>query len=82
VGLISADPTAQGGAPSAQLQSQIDNAVRSLIMAQAERAVAIVREHRDAVEAIADALIERDVISSEEAYDIAERHGVKRAVAA
>ena len=82
IGLISADPAAQGGAPSAQLQSQIDAAIRALLTAQADRAVAIVKEHRDAVEAIADALIQRDVISSEEAYEIAARHGVERAIAA
>ena len=82
IGLISADPSAQGGAPSAQLQAQIDSAVRTLISAQADRAVAIVTEHRAAVEAIADALIARDVISSEEAYEIAANHGVERAVAA
>ena len=82
IGLISADPAAQGGAPSAQLQSQIDAAVRTLLTAQADRAVAIVKEHREAVEAIADALIQRDVISSEEAYEIAANHGVQRAVAA
>ncbi len=82
IGLISADPAAQGGAPSAQLQAQIDAAVRTLISAQADRAVAIVKEHRDAVEAIAEALLERDVISSEEVYAIAANHGVERAVAA
>jgi len=82
IGLVSADPSAQGGAPSAQLQAQIDSAVRTLISAQADRAVAIVTEHRAAVEAIADALIQREVISSEEAYEIAASHGVARAVAA
>jgi cell division protease FtsH len=82
VGLISADPAAQGGAPSAQLQAQIDNAVRTLITAQAERATAIVTQHREAVEAIAEALLERDVISSEEVYELASRHGVPRAMAA
>lgn len=82
IGLISADPAAQGGAPSAQLQAQIDAAVRTLISAQADRAVAIVKEHRDAVEAIAEALLEREVISSEEVYAIAANHGVERAAAA
>jgi cell division protease FtsH len=82
VGLISADPSAQGGAPSAQLQSQIDVAVRSLIAAQSERAVSIVTEYREAVQAIAAALIERDVISSEEAYEIAAKHGLEREGAA
>jgi cell division protease FtsH len=82
VGLISADPSAHGGAPSAQLQAQIDDAVRALIGAQSKRAVEIVTQHRDAVEAIAGALLERDVISSEEVYDLAERNGVARAVLA
>ncbi|HEU5184259.1 MAG TPA: AAA family ATPase [Gemmatimonadaceae bacterium] len=82
VGLISADPAAQGGAPSAQLQSQIDAAVRTLITAQAERATAIVSQYRDAVEAIAQALLEREVISSEEVYELAARFGIERAVAA
>src|SRR5688500_8162266 len=82
IGLISADPSAQGGAPSAQLQGQIDSAVRTLISAQADRAVAIVKEHRGAVEAIAEALLAREVISSEEVYELAARHGVQRAVAA
>jgi len=76
VGLISADPTAQGGAPSGQLQGEIDTAVRTLITAQAERAEQLVREHRAAVEAIANALLEHDVISASEAYAIAEQHGV------
>jgi cell division protease FtsH len=82
IGLISADPAAQGGAPSAQLQAQIDAAVRTLITAQADRAVAIVTQHRAAVEAIAEALLERDVISSEEVYELAANHGVMRPVAA
>ena len=76
VGLISADPSAHGGAPSAQLQAQIDDAVRALIAAQSARAVAIVTRHRDAVEAIAGALLEHDVIAADEAYDLAESHGV------
>jgi cell division protease FtsH len=76
VGLVSADPIAQGGTPSGQLQSQIDGAVRTLITAQAERAEAIVREHRDAVEALADALIEHSVLPAEVAYEIAAEHGV------
>jgi cell division protease FtsH len=82
IGLISADPAAQGGAPSAQLQAQIDAAVRTLITAQADRAVSIVTQHRAAVEAIAEALLERDVISSEEVYELAANHGVVRPVAA
>jgi cell division protease FtsH len=82
VGLISADPMAQGGSPSAQLQGEIDKAVRALIAAQAGRAEAIVREHREAVEALADKLVECDVLSAHEVYAIAASHGVKTGRAA
>jgi len=76
VGLISADPAAQGGAPSGQLQGEIDKAVRALISVQSQRAEAIVQQHREAVEALANALLERDVLPADEVYAIAERHGV------
>ncbi len=76
VGLISADPAAQGGPPSAQLQGEVDHAVRSLITAQARRAESIVRAHQRAVEALAAALIERDVLTAPEVHEIAGAHGV------
>ncbi|HET7564566.1 MAG TPA: AAA family ATPase [Gemmatimonadaceae bacterium] len=79
VGLISADPVAQGGAPSGQLQGEIDKAVRALITAQSQRAESIVREHRDAVEALATALLDHDVLAADEVYGIAERYGVRGA---
>jgi cell division protease FtsH len=82
VGLISADPMAQGGSPSAQLQGEIDKAVRALITNQARRAEAIVREHREVVEALADKLVECDVLSAHEVYAIAASHGVKTGRAA
>ena len=78
IGLISADPAAQGGPPSAQLQGEIDRAVRTLITAQAKRAEAIVRRHRDAVEALAEALLEREILASEDVLEIAAGHGVSR----
>ncbi len=77
VGLVSADASANGGAPSSQLLSQIDGAMRSLIREQAARAEALVREHRAAVEAVADALIARDVLDADEVIAIAEAHGVR-----
>jgi cell division protease FtsH len=79
VGLISADPVAQGGQPSGQLQGEIDTAVRTLISAQSNRAETIVRTHRDAVEALANALLEHDVLVADDVYAIAERYGVERA---
>lgn len=76
VGLISATPQAHGGHVSAQLQARMDTAVQKLLAAQMDRAEGLVREHRDAVEAIADALLEREVITAEEVHELAARHGV------
>lgn len=76
VGLVSGDPAAHGGgAPSAQLQSRIDDAVADLVKVQADRAEALVRQHRGAVEAIATALLEHDVLDAEDVMAIARRHG-------
>jgi cell division protease FtsH len=84
IGLVSADPNAQGGTVSGQLQGEIDTAMRALLATQAARAESIVRQHRDAVEALSIALIEREVLTAEEAYAMAESFGVQtgRAVAA
>lgn len=79
VGLISADPSAQGGPPSAQLQGEVDHAVRSLLSAQARRAESIVREHKTAVDALASALVEREILTASDVHEIAEAHGVIRA---
>jgi ATP-dependent Zn protease len=76
VGLVSADPSAQNGAPSAQLQGEIDSAVRTLITHQAARAESIVRDHADALDAIARALIDHGVLMACDVIDIAERHGM------
>lgn len=76
VGLVSADPAAHGGgAPSAQLQSRIDDAVADLVKQQSDRAEALVRQHRDAVEAIAIALLAHEVLDAEDVIAIARRHG-------
>jgi len=76
VGLVSADPSAHNGAPSAQLQGEIDSAVRALIAHQASRAEAIVREHATALDAIARALLAHGVLMAIDVLDIAEQHGV------
>jgi cell division protease FtsH len=76
VGLVSADAAGANGQPSSSLQSQIDTAMRGLIREQADRAEALVREHQTAVEAVADALIERDVLDADEVITIARAHGV------
>jgi cell division protease FtsH len=76
VGLVSADPSAQNGAPSAQLQGEIDSAVRGLIAHQASRAEAIVRDHAAALDAIARALVDRGVLMASEVLEIADHYGV------
>ena len=76
VGLVSADPAAHGGQPSSGLLGQIDTAVRALIAAQAARAEELVREHRAAVEAVAEALLVHDVLSANDVINIAAEHGV------
>ncbi len=76
VGLVSADPAAQGGSPSGHLQGEIDRAVRALIETQAERAEHIVRTHRDAVEALARALEEHVVLHAEAVEAIVSGFGV------
>jgi cell division protease FtsH len=76
VGLVSAEASSTNGSPSGGLQSQIDTGVRTLITAQAERAEAIVREHREAVEALAGALLERGMLPAADVIGIAERFGV------
>jgi cell division protease FtsH len=77
VGLVSADPSAHNGqAPGSQLQAQIDTAVRALIRKEADRAEALVREHRDAIEAVANALVRQDVLTADEVIEIATAHGV------
>ena len=76
VGLVSADPSAHNGAPSAQLQGEIDTAVRALIAQQASRAESIVREHASALDAIAHALVDRGVLMASDVLAIAADHGV------
>jgi cell division protease FtsH len=76
VGLVSADPSAHNGAPSAQLQGEIDTAVRTLIAHQASRAESIVREHATALDAIARALVDRGVLMANEVLEISRHYGV------
>jgi cell division protease FtsH len=76
VGLVSASPAAGDGRIDAQLESRVDAGVRALMAEQATRAEALVRQHRAAVEALADALLEREVLYAEDVYAIAQRNGV------
>jgi len=76
VGLVSADPAAQGGSPSSHLLSEIDRAVRGLIEAQSDRAETIVRTYRSAVDALAEALLAKTVLLADEVEALVGSHGV------
>jgi cell division protease FtsH len=76
VGLVSADPAAQGGSPSGQLQGKIDDAVQTVLTAQMERSESIIREHRGAVDALARALLEHTVLPAADVIEIAKANGV------
>ena len=76
VGLVSADPSAHNGAPSAQLQGEIDVAVRVLITKQMSRAESIVREHAAVLDAIARALVDHGMLMANDVLEIAELHGM------
>jgi cell division protease FtsH len=76
VGLVSADPAAQGGSPSGQLQGKIDDAVQTVLTAQMERSESIIREHRGAVDALARALLEHTVLPAADVLEIAKANGV------
>ena len=70
-------PAAHDGPPSAELQSRIDAAVRNLLTVQMERAEAIIREHRDAVDALARALVRHLVLEEWEVHSIVALHGIE-----
>jgi cell division protease FtsH len=82
VGLVSADPSAQGGAPSGHLQAEIDRAVRTLIEAQARRAEEIVRRYRGAVEALADRLVRDTILVAVEVEEVLLTNGLDVTLAA
>jgi cell division protease FtsH len=77
VGLLSAAPGASETPPSADLQSRIDAAARALLTAQMGRAEAIVREHREAVDALAKALVRHLVLEEWEVHSILALHGLE-----
>jgi cell division protease FtsH len=82
VGLVSADASSGNGQPSGSMQGQIDSGVKALLTAQAERAEKIVREHSAAVSALADALLESEMLPAQTVIAIAEQHGVVMPVTA
>ena len=59
------------------MQSRVEAAVRRLLAAQMERSEAIIREHRDAVDALARALLRHQVLEEWEVLSILALHGIE-----
>lgn len=69
------------GAPlSADAQARMDAEVQALLERLYARARAIIGEHMDALEALAEALLELETIDGEEALRLLEQHGVSPAL--
>jgi cell division protease FtsH len=56
---------------------QIDDEIRAIVDATHERAVELLRQHREALDALAGALIEREVIEEQELNSLLEEQGIE-----
>jgi len=68
----------QSGAPSAETHALMDREVRTIIERLYARAVALVTRHRASVEALGEALLERETIDGPDALELMVRHGLPR----
>ena len=77
-GLVSCDANAP---PSSELQGLMDREVRELLDRLYAEALALVRRHQDAVQALGAALLEQETLDGREALAILARHGAVPAAA-
>lgn len=66
----------ESGPLAADTQARMDDEVRALLERLYARALEIVRTHRAALDALADALLERETLDGDEVLRILARHGV------
>jgi cell division protease FtsH len=66
----------EAGPLSADTQSHMDTQVQALLSSLYERTRSILTEHRGALDALANALLERETVDGAEALDVLHRHGV------
>jgi cell division protease FtsH len=66
----------EAGPLSADTQSHMDAQVQALLSSLYERTRGILTEHRGALDALANALLERETVDGAEALDVLHRHGV------
>jgi ATP-dependent Zn protease len=72
----------EGGALSADTQARMDNEVQALLARLYERTRELLTQHREALDALAQALLERETLDGAEAVALLEQHGVAHVDAA
>jgi hypothetical protein len=75
-GLVAFDVREGGGAVSGELHAAMDRDMRGIVEALYARVREAVERHRAALEALADALLERETLEGAEAIAILHAHGV------
>jgi ATP-dependent Zn protease len=75
-GLVAFDERESGGAVSAELHAAMDRDVRAIVEQLYERVKGAVERHRDALEALAEALLEKETLEGTEALAILQARGV------
>jgi ATP-dependent Zn protease len=75
-GLVAFDERESGGAVSADLHAAMDRDVRAIVEQLYERVKGAIERHRDALEALAEALLEKETLEGSEALAILQSRGV------
>jgi cell division protease FtsH len=75
-GLVAFDERETGGAVSAELHAAMDRDVRLIVELLYTRVREAVERHRDALEALAEALLDRETLEGNEALAILQSYGV------
>jgi ATP-dependent Zn protease len=75
-GLVAFDDREGAGAVSGELHAAMDRDVRAIVEALYERVRDAIERHRSALEALADALLDRETLEGSEALAILHAHGI------
>jgi ATP-dependent Zn protease len=75
-GLVAFDERESGGAVSAELHAAMDRDVRLIVELLYTRVREAIELHRGALEALAEALLDRETLEGNEALSILQAHGV------
>jgi ATP-dependent Zn protease len=75
-GLVAFDERESGGAVSAELHAAMDRDVRLIVDLMYTRVRAAIEGHCGALEALAEALLDRETLEGNDALEILQAHGV------